>query len=125
MALLFFALALNAAPVQLQECRVTTPMPGLVDRAMPAQPLVNGVAVTFVNHGSVAATDVTFRVRYDYRTDTIEQRGNFSPGVKIQATLQDFIGANYFRDLPDICEIVRVRFADGSSWSLPAPSNTH
>ena len=95
-------------------------MPGLADRAAPAQPLVNGVAVTFVNHAPVVATSVTFRVRYDYHTELIEDRGKFSPGVKIQATFREFVGANYFRDLPDICEIVRVRFADGSVWTSNA-----
>jgi hypothetical protein len=122
--LLLFVIALNATPVELQDCRVTTPLGGMSDRPAPAQPLVSGVAVTFVNHAAVAATDVTFRVRYDYHTENIDDRGTFTPGVKIQASFKYFVGANYFRDLPDICEIVRVRFADGSTWSLPAPNDT-
>jgi hypothetical protein len=120
--LLFFALALNAAPIALQDCHVTTPMPGaMADSVAPAQPLVNGVAVTFVNHATVAAKSVTFRVRYDYHTELIEDRGTFSPGVKIQANFKYFLGANYFRDLPDICQIIRVNFADGSHWTSSAP----
>jgi hypothetical protein len=123
--LLFFVLALDASPVELQDCHVTTPLGGMSDRPAPAQPLVNGVAVTFVNHAAVAATDVTFRVRYDYHTERIDDRGTFTPGVKIQASFKYFAGANYFRDLPDICEIERVRFADGSTWTLRAPRDTN
>jgi hypothetical protein len=119
--LLFFVLALSASPVELQDCRVTTPIGGMSDRPAPAQLLVNGVAVTFVNHATVAANDVTFRVRYDYHTENIDDRGTFTPGVKIQASFKYFVGANYFRDLPDICEIVRVRFADGSIWKSSTP----
>jgi len=119
MSLLLLALALNAAPITLLDCRVTTPMPGaMADAVAPAQPLVNGVAVTFVNHAHVAAKSVTFRVRYDYHTESIDDRGTFSPGVKIHASLKYFLGANYFRDLPDICEIVGATFADGSVWTL-------
>ncbi len=121
MFLLFLGLALNAAPVDLQSCRVTTATPAMPDKPAPAQPLVAGLAVTFVNRATQTATDVTFRVAYDYRTATITDHGKFAPGTPISTTFDNFNGANYFRDEPDTCAIVRVKFADGSVWRSKAP----
>ena len=118
MFLLFLSLVLGATtPVDLQTCRIATAMPVLPDKPAPAQPLVGGVAVTFVNRASQTATDVTFRVAYDYRTALLTDHGKFSPGARISTTFDQFNGANYFRDEPDSCAIERVRFADGSVWS--------
>jgi len=118
--LLFLTLALAGAPVDLQSCRVPTAIPEMPDRAAPAQPLVAGVAVTFVNRASQVATGVTFRVAYDDRTVEITDHGKFSPGTPISAMLNAFVGMNYWRDEPDACTIVRVRFADGSVWKSAA-----
>jgi hypothetical protein len=111
----FLALALNSVPVELQACRMETAP--LTDAPGPAQPLVAGTEVSFVNRSSVTATDVTFRISHAYHTVTIDARGKFSPGVSIQRIFRDFAGTNYFRDQPDECEIVRVTFADGSMWT--------
>ncbi len=116
MFLLFLTLAMSTAPVDLQSCRVTTAMSAIPDKPAPAQPLVAGVAVTFRNHAPQTATDVTFRIAYDYRTVTINDHGKFAPGTPISTTFDNFNGANYFRDEPDACAIVRVKFADGSIW---------
>ncbi len=124
MFLLFQTLALTAAPVDLQSCRVAMAMPAMADKPAPAQPLVGGVAVTFVNHAAQTATEVTFRVAYDYRTETITDRGKFAPGTPISTTFDNFNGANYFRDEPDACTIVRVKFSDGSIWTPRARRDT-
>ena len=119
--LLFFSLALGAAPpVDLQSCRVPMAMPIMPDKPAPAQPLAAGVAVTFVNRASQAATHVTFSVSYANRTETMTDAGNFSPGVQIKTMFPNFAGANYWRDEPDACSIVRVKFADGSIWKRKA-----
>ena len=95
-------------------------IPAQPDKPAPAQPLVGGVAVTFVNRASQAATDVTFSVSYANRTELMTDRGNFSPAVQIKTMFTNFAGVNYWRDEPDACSIVRVKFADGSVWKLPS-----
>ena len=95
-------------------------MPAQPDKPAPAQPLVAGVAVTFVNRASQAATQVTFSVSYANRTELMTDRGNFSPAVQIKTMFANFAGVNYWRDEPDACTIVRVKFADGSVWSAPS-----
>ena len=85
----------------------------------PATPQNAGVVVTFVNHGTQLATDVTFTVTNNGRTDTIDARGKYKPGVKIQAQFPNFSGTDYWRDDPDECKLVHVTFADGSTWSDP------
>ncbi|HEY1726803.1 MAG TPA: hypothetical protein VGG22_00310 [Candidatus Baltobacteraceae bacterium] len=120
MFLFVLMLAMQTAPVDLQSCRVPMAMPIMPDKPAPAQPLAAGVAVTFVNRASQAATQVTLRVSYANRTELMTDAGNFSPGVQIKTMFPNFAGANYWRDEPDACSIVRVKFADGSIWAHKA-----
>lgn len=116
MFLLFLTVALAASPVRLQNCRVEMQMP-TADRPSLGVPLTGGVEVGFVNEARQAVTEVDFRISYAYRTETIIDRGKFSPGVRINAIFDNFMGTNFFREEPDACAIVRVKFADGSVWT--------
>lgn len=105
-------------PVELTTCRMTMYMPADGDKAPPA-PLISGVAVTFVNHGQTVATEVDFSVSDVYRTELIKANGKFSPGVRIDKQFPNFAGYDYFREEPDACSIVRMKFADGTEWTAP------
>jgi hypothetical protein len=112
------AFAANA-PVELVSCRMAMEMPSVLPE--PPAPLIGGVQAVFVNHASSAATEVDLKVTAIYRTQLLAIKGKFSPGVHIDKFLSStvFTGLNYFRDEPDDCAIVRVKFADGSAWAPP------
>jgi hypothetical protein len=48
---------------------------------------IDGVNVTFVNRGPVPLSVVTFQVRYNGETQTVTDRGIFSPGIRIDHRL--------------------------------------
>lgn len=106
----------RAAPIELQVCRIEMQWP-LVDEPSAGVPLTQGVEVRFVNRTQKIASEVDLRVTYAYRTETIADRGRFSPGVRIDAVFDNFAGTNFFREEPDACAIVRVKFADGTVWT--------
>lgn len=106
------------SPVELVTCRMTMYNPADGGRQPPA-PLIDGVAVTFVNRTQTIATEVDFSVSDVYRTELIKATGKFSPGVRIDKQFSNFAGFSYFREEPDACSIVGVKFADGLTW-MPA-----
>jgi hypothetical protein len=69
--------------------------------------------VTFVNRGTVAATDVLFVLHSRKSWDmAIDDAGKFSPGVTIRHQFQSW-------DYPDdaTVSVAAVRYADGSTWT--------
>jgi len=89
----------------------------LVHEPSGGVPLVEGVEVGFVNRTQKIASEVDVRISYGRRTVTIADRGKFSPAVRIDAIFDNFAGMNFWREEPDECAIVRVKFADGSMWT--------
>lgn len=70
------------------------------------------VSISFVNVRNVAATRVEFALREGKSSQTIVDKGTFSPGTSIT---HEFSVAPDFYD-PSALDVVRVTFADGTSW---------
>ncbi|HEX8806966.1 MAG TPA: hypothetical protein VF741_08450 [Candidatus Aquilonibacter sp.] len=70
------------------------------------------IHITFVNRGSKAISSVAFAVDEDGTTNTILDRGTFSPGIAV---------SHYWRGdrtLQNVsCSVNEVLFADGTSWT--------
>jgi hypothetical protein len=81
----------------------------------PQRLYINGLGVTFVNHGDVTAKNVTFAVTRDGQTQNIAKSGSYAPGTPIALEL-----ANGTSTLPVAdakVAIAKVDFADGSTWT--------
>lgn len=102
-----------AAPVAVTSCRqdVTYIDPSYYGPRL-AEASEN---VSFVNTGAIAATDVDFKVVLDGETQTVRDHGTFAPGVTIDHTFSKLAGTAY-RSSAATCNVVAVRYADGSSW---------
>jgi hypothetical protein len=70
------------------------------------------ITISFVDTGSQPATDVVFSVRTGNATETIVDKGHFSPGVSIT---HDFSLGSAGNGAS--VQIQHVTFADGTSWS--------
>jgi hypothetical protein len=76
---------------------------------------VSGVSVRFTNLRDVAATALTFVLRYTGSTESIEEHGAFAGGRPIDRTLPAFTGADYTAAVAD-CRVTSAAFADGTTW---------
>ena len=70
------------------------------------------ITISYVNGGAVPATSVAFAVRIGKATETIVDKGTFSPGTTIT---HDFAEGGLFSAASAI-EVEQVTFADGTSW---------
>lgn len=78
--------------------------------------------ISFINHATLPATEVDFRVTRDGQTRFVRDLGTFSPGVTIRRTTSAYEGAPYLSN-PASWDVISVRYADGTTWSRqPAPS---
>jgi len=107
-------IAYTSSPVAINDCNVSS-----TTQTIAGSPYVTleipqrNLAYDFVNHGSVPATKVTLIVDDGSSSRRIEDRGTFSPGVRIDRRLFDAT-ASY--DGAAKCSIAEVQFADGSAW---------
>jgi hypothetical protein len=76
---------------------------------------LDGLSVTLVNHGDVAAKDVTFAVTRDGRTENIAKSGSYAPGTPIAVELAN--GTSILPVADAKIAIAKVDFADGSTWT--------
>jgi len=90
-----------------------------MDKPSPATPQNAGVEVTLVNHAPTVATNFVLRVTENGRSDQIESHGKYSPKVKITVRFTNFAGTDYFREEPDECKLMSIKFSDGSTWTAP------
>jgi hypothetical protein len=67
--------------------------------------------LSFVNTGNVPASKVTFLVNDGGKSQQIEDRGTFTPGIRIDRDLSDVALGNSAN-----CSVAEVDFADGTSW---------
>ena len=104
------------APVAVQSCRVEVDSAGGPMSRNASEPLIAGVEVRFVDRSPLTATEVVFRIAAAHTAKNVVDRGKFSPGVPIYAVFYDFSGRDYWRPEPDECDVVRVRFSDGTVW---------
>jgi hypothetical protein len=78
--------------------------------------IASDITLKFVNTSKVPATTVTFLVNDGRYTQSIVDKGNFSPGVPIK---HNFAVGNGISTLPNAtCKAVEVDFADGSAWHI-------
>ena len=104
----------RTAPVSVIACALSAPVPVLLSEGgtMSAGPAL--LLIDFVNHASVDATSVRFRVSSGSGVQTIEDTGRFSGGAVIERQLvPSFINPVAG---PASCDVIGVGFADGSSW---------
>ncbi len=77
-------------------------------------PQLNSRQISFVNHAPVAAKDVKFVVNYAGASETIDERGTFSPDVAIEKSFAP--SADLFGNGAANCSVASVTFADGTTW---------
>jgi hypothetical protein len=106
--------AYTASPVAIGACSVSS-----TTETIAGQPYFTltipqrNLSFSFVNNGKVPATKVTLVVDDGASPRQIEDRGTFSPRVRIDRRLYDATAAN---DGPATCTVAEVQFSDGSSW---------
>jgi hypothetical protein len=80
-----------------------------------------GIEIDFTNNASVAATHVTFAVKYQGQSAAVPVSGTFGPGAAIKKTLlNQFVGVRLTSLTPDVCRVQVVTFADGTTSTAPA-----
>ena len=81
----------------------------------PLQAAVGGdIAISFVNRAGVEATAVRFLVRTGRTVQTIDDRGSFASGTRIDRIFTP-AAASYDAGSAS-CEVEAVSFADGTTW---------
>jgi hypothetical protein len=80
----------------------------------PPQFIPNGITVKFVNKSNVPATAVTFSLRDGTYSQSIVDKGIFSPGTQIKHTFGIDAGLDPFPNAT--VNVAEVDFADGSAW---------
>jgi hypothetical protein len=82
----------------------------------PPQFIASGLALQFINKSNVPVTTVKFLVNDGRFTQSIVDKGTFSPGVQIKHT---FAIDGVIDALPNAkCSVTEVDFADGSAWHI-------
>lgn len=108
----------NGAPVQVTGCVVMST--GSADSVMvPNVSLTNGVTVTLANNSSKVVSSVTVSGSYHGRHETGTASFPFKPGTTAEIT-RHFTQSAYV-DTNAVCRVVKVVFADGTTWSAPSP----
>ncbi|MEO7040039.1 MAG: hypothetical protein ABI186_08435 [Candidatus Elarobacter sp.] len=80
----------------------------------------DGIRISYVNHGPIAASRVAFLVNYRGDVQHIIDTGTFSPGVTIDHSFGEFSGDAWLGPKPNACRAVAARFSDGSVWRAAA-----
>jgi hypothetical protein len=105
------------APVTIAACEITR-RPRYRNRTSPYPvPVTGGLHVGFVNHGAIAAKEIRFRVDYRGESEVIIYGGTFTPGALISHSFDNFSDYAYLGPTPNLCEVIIVRFADGTVWN--------
>jgi hypothetical protein len=72
------------------------------------------VAISFVNRAAVEATAVRFLVRTGRTVQTIDDRGSFASGTRIDRIFSPATAS--YEGGSASCEVESVSFADGTTW---------
>ncbi len=109
----------GSAPVSIDTCSVA--QPGTLGNPKfgyrPAY--VEGVTIVYTNARAVAATEVRFAIVYAGITRTAVDRSTLAGGKK--RTREFDIGSPIYTSDSAACRIAGVTFADGTSYTPPAP----
>ncbi len=101
------------APVAVTTCAVAPAVRTYSEG--PLQGAEGGdLAISFVNRAAVEATGVRFSVRIGRTVQTIDDRGSFAGGIRIDRVFSP-AGASYDGGSAS-CEVESVSFADGTVW---------
>jgi len=110
-------IAFTNSPIAVKSCSINegdivTPYPSPIRTA-------TGLSVTFSNTTSSPVSDVEFVIGYNGQSETVDDKGTFSPNVTIDHNL------NVFNDAVNSggsanCTVAKVDFADGTTWLAPA-----
>jgi hypothetical protein len=108
------ALPATTEPVLIRSCMYWRAPPFTSRAAGGLQTL--GVRIEYENLSDRPITGVTFLIKTDIFTEDVTDTGLFSPRVDIAHNFYTTYKPYYeAKTSPDICRVVRVRFA-GSQW---------
>ena len=106
---------LDWSAIQVHNCTITTVGPALVQKT-------EGIRIEYVNTAPTAAKEVTFIIVYRGQPIEVKDVGTFTQGVVINHKFQDLIeGFSYLGPTPEICQVRKVLFADGTVSERPRP----
>jgi hypothetical protein len=111
------AQAATSAPIGVEECAVQQLTGSVRDLSYSTSfaTSVDGLRVSFVNHGSTPATSVDFLVRYGGRSYDIVANGTFTSGVPVTQDFDGIDNAPFSGDAAQ-CAVRSATFADGTAW---------
>jgi hypothetical protein len=95
--------ALSSQPIQIVECRIHNNHGAVAP--------FGAVSLTFTNIGSVAASEVRFRIVYAGQTADVTDSGSFAPNVVIHHSFEAFRNLSYRGATPDTCAVTGVTLA--------------
>ncbi len=117
LALMAQALALTTgSPVRVAGCTVWSRQVGGNSVLTPNISLTNGVTVTLVNESAKTTSAVTVTGSYHGRTVTDTAKVELKPGAMVTFQRSYYPPSTYI-DANAQCRVVKVEFADGTSWS--------
>jgi len=109
------------APVAIDSCALTTneyfPVFG---RATMRWVTTSGLRIGFHNRASKPVAKVRFVVDYRGDVEAINDVGSFAPSVNIVHNYTRFLDFAYLGTRPNVCVVVFVQYADGTTWQRPA-----
>ncbi len=106
----------NSAPVLVSTCSVSDLYNAAVSPEFGPAISYRLLQLTFLNTDDTPATQVTFDIAHGATHTTVVDRGNFSRGVAIEHSFDDFTG-RYSADAQ--CTVTAITFADGRRWTAP------
>ena len=106
----------SPSPVTVASCTVVPASP-TVTAMKPGIDLTNGVLVNLVNNGTKTTQSVTVTGSYHGRTMTDSADIELKPGQSTQIYRQ--YTPSVFVDIYAKCRVVKVTFADGTTWVAP------
>jgi hypothetical protein len=105
--------ATSMSPVSVASCTVVPASP-TVTVMKPGVDLTDGVLVSLVNNGTKTTQSITVTGTYHGRTMTDTVDAEIKPGKTTQIYKQ--YTPSVFVDIYAKCSVVKVTFADGTTW---------
>jgi hypothetical protein len=108
------SVAYSTSPVAVTSCSVNASLVMGLSPDEAVQFMASDIALKFVNKSNVPATTVTFLVNEGKYTQSIVDKGTFSPGVQIKHNFAVGSDISAFSDAT--CIVTEVDFGDGIAW---------
>ncbi|HXM07400.1 MAG TPA: hypothetical protein VN936_08045, partial [Candidatus Acidoferrum sp.] len=97
--------ALSSQPIQIEACRIHNNHGAVAP--------FGAVSLTFTNQGSIAASEVRFRIEYAGQTADVTDSGSFAPNAVIRHSFEAFRNLRYRGAIPESCSVAGVTLIDG------------